>query len=1038
MIKKLLIGLGIALSIFVIAAIAIPYFFKDEIMAKVKTAINENVNAKVDFSDVDISLFRSFPKISLRISNLSVQGTNEFDGVNLIKSKYFDLNVDFWAVVAGKDMIPIRSIHLEEPDINIYVLQNEKANYDIAKPSTETVATTESSPMTLQLEKYSISNGKITYDDRAMGMFFQLIGCNHSGKGDLSADIFDLTTKTTADETNVSYGGVSYISKVKADASIAVNADMKNFKFTLKENTLKLNDFLAQAEGWVQMGEVDMNMDIKFRSPQSDFKALLSITPGSYTKDFAGVNAEGKFDFNGYVKGLFNEKQYPELQFNLNIDNAKFKYPSLPMGMSNINTRMTIFNPQGSDFDAMKVDVPSFSLNVGNGSLKGYFFLKTPVSDPDIDTKIDGSINLSELAQAFPIEDVKNLNGQIAANIVAKTKMSYVDNKQYERVNMAGGLRISNMNAEPKDMPKIKINDLAMNFTPNFVGVDNFNAQLGKSDIQANGKIDNILAYFSPKKTMKGNLTMRSTYFDATEWMTENANSATNTTTTTSGQTSTPTAKKPNDTAPPFDRFDFSLDAKIANLKYDTYNLLNTTAIGHFTPYSVSFQEMSTKIGNSDIKVSGKLDNVFNYLFDNQTLMGNVNIGSNYMDVNQFMTDTPAPSSAQTGAPATVPANIEPIRIPKNMDMTLNADMKRVIYTNMDMNNLTGKIIVRDGIAKLQDTKANTLGGQIAINGGYNSTVENPKFDFSYDIRGFDFQQAFNTFNTFATLAPIGKYMQGRFNSTLSLSGDLGKDMSPNFNTLSLDGFLQTIKAVLSGFKPLQVMGSQLSIGDLTPFEIKDTKNWVSVKNGAVQVSPFDINVKNIAMNIGGSHSLANEMNYVIKAKVPRKLLEKTAATAAANQGMNMISKEASKYGVNIKNGEFVNCQFTMTGSITDPKVAFKLLGTDGKSLEQSATDVATATVEKAKDSIRTRVEQELEKAKDKGKDVANKAADSLKNVANREVDKAVEKGKDVIKDKVGEKAGEVLGDEAGKKAKDAIDKGKNVIDGIFKKKKKE
>jgi hypothetical protein len=179
-------------------------------------------------------------------------------------------------------------------------------------------------------------------------------------------------------------------------------------------------------------------------------------------------------------------------------------------------------------------------------------------------------------------------------------------------------------------------------------------------------------------------------------------------------------------------------------------------------------------------------------------------------------------------------------------------------------------------------------------------------------------------------------------------------------------------------------------------------------------------------------------MNYIIKAKVPRKLLEKNAASSAANQGFNLITKEASKYGINVKNGEFVNCQFTLTGNMLSPKVAFKLLGTDGQSLEQTATDVATATIEKAKDSVRTRVEQELEKAKDKGKEIANKAADSLKNVATREADKAIEKGKDVIKDKVGEKATEVLGEEAGKKAKDAINKGKDALDGLFKKKKKE
>ncbi|MFZ4544485.1 MAG: membrane assembly protein AsmA, partial [Saprospiraceae bacterium] len=137
MIKKIAISISAIVVILLITAFSVPYFFKDKILTKVKTGINENIEATVDFSDVDISLFRSFPKINLRINDLSVIGKNDFDGVQLLKSRYFDLNLDFWAVVSGKDVIPIRSIHLEAPEINIYVLQDGKANYDITKPETE-------------------------------------------------------------------------------------------------------------------------------------------------------------------------------------------------------------------------------------------------------------------------------------------------------------------------------------------------------------------------------------------------------------------------------------------------------------------------------------------------------------------------------------------------------------------------------------------------------------------------------------------------------------------------------------------------------------------------------------------------------------------------------------------------------------------------------------------------------------------------------------------------------------------------------------
>ena len=64
------------------------------------------------------------------------------------------------------------------------------------------------------------------------------------------------------------------------------------------------------------------------------------------------------------------------------------------------------------------------------------------------------------------------------------------------------------------------------------------------------------------------------------------------------------------------------------------------------------------------------------------------------------------------------------------------------------------------------------------------------------DVKSMDFQQSFNTFNTFQKFAPIGQYLKGKFNTTLNLEGELGKDMSPNLNTLNLSGFLQT----LSGF----------------------------------------------------------------------------------------------------------------------------------------------------------------------------------------------------------------------------------------------
>src|SRR5690348_4046085 len=76
--KKAITIILIVIGILLIAAIVTPLIFKDEIIAKVKTEINKNVKAKVDFSDVDLSLLRHFPKLSVALEDLSVTGKGEF------------------------------------------------------------------------------------------------------------------------------------------------------------------------------------------------------------------------------------------------------------------------------------------------------------------------------------------------------------------------------------------------------------------------------------------------------------------------------------------------------------------------------------------------------------------------------------------------------------------------------------------------------------------------------------------------------------------------------------------------------------------------------------------------------------------------------------------------------------------------------------------------------------------------------------------------------------------------------------------------
>jgi hypothetical protein len=450
-------------------------------------------------------------------------------------------------------------------------------------------------------------------------------------------------------------------------------------------------------------------------------------------------------------------------------------------------------------------------------------------------------------------------------------------------------------------------------------------------------------------------------------------------------------------------------------------------------------------IGASDLRGSGKILNAWNYMFDNQTVSGVINLQSNYFDLNQFMTADPAPAASAAGgsvakAAGTAPAE-EIIPVPKNVDMTLNADFKKIKYTTYDLTNLNGQIVARDGVAQLNDCTANVAGGQIGLQGEYNTKdVSKPTFNMVMALQNMGFKEAYQTFATVKSFAPVMQLIDGKFNTSLAMSGILGKDMMPDLTTLTAAGFLETLNAVFNNFKPMNDISSKLGIDYLNKLELKNTKNWFEIRDGKVVVKPFNVQVRDVAMQIGGSHGLTQEMNYQIVTKTPRSALQKSAAGSAANSGLNFLSKEAGKYGVNIAQGEFINVRFDLTGTLFSPKVAMKILGSDGQSsIKEEAAATVQATVDKARDSLTNVANRELDKAKDQAKAAADKAADSLRAIADKKVKEATDKATKELGDKAGEAAGKKADEVMGDQGKKAVDDAKKKLEewDPFKKKKK-
>ena len=1006
--KRLLIGFLVFVVLIVGFLLLAPILFKDQIVANVKSAVNSTLNAQVDFADANVSFLRSFPKISLAVDDYSVVGIDTFAGLPLVTGNQARVDLGFWSVVVGDGNYNIDGVTLDAPDINLLVLTPELANYlivpETASGGAAGATDTSTSNALITLDHFAVNDGRLVYDDRTTETYLKLTGLQATGSGDFTASVFDLTTQAEADAFTLTQAGITYLNELTLDVDAVVNIDADALRYTFKDNQIKLNELALEFGGSIDLQDNDdIDFDLTYQAPANDFRQLWSIIPAAYTEGYERVQTGGTFTLNGAVKGSYNgdREVYPAFTVNSDISGGSVQYPGRPVGITGIDAALEVNSPS-SDLDQLVVNVPRFDFTLGGDPFAGRFRLSSPLSDPNVDARLKGTLDLGKWSSAIPLEGVSELAGRIVADITMdNVRQSAIDAGRYAEVNLAGDLLVSNLVYTAEGTPAVRIAQAKADFTPQFVDLQQFTATLGRSDVSASGKINNILAYFSPEQTMRGSVTMRSNFFDADEWMEEE----------TSAQASSPaelevaaasTSTGSAEQTEVFDRFDFDVDAEIQELAYGAFRPKDLRVIGNIKPNRLDISTAAATLEQSSFNLSGIINNLFDYTFGEGVLTGDLSVRSGFFNVADFMDEErTAAAATPTAQTTTAPAHTAvaaPIPVPRNINLKVDMVADRVQYTDITMNDVRGLMRVRDGAVVIEDGRANLLGGAMGFTGAYDTAEGGePGFHFSYDMENLDFSQAFGALNTFAILAPVGKFISGKFSSQLVMDGKLGNDLFPDLSSIDAKGILRTAEARIASFKPLQVIGNALNVNELkNSTTLKNIIAAFQVNDGKVTVEPFAFRLAGIPMQLGGTHGLDTDMDYRIRAGVPRSLIQGNIVTGTALSALDKLAGQAGKLGLNITPGDTLNLNIKLTGTLSNPRAGFDLLGTEGGSGDQTlAGSVADAVKDRVQEELNTRKEQvrnELEARVDSARSLAGNQAkvveDSLRSAAARQADR--------------------------------------------------
>ncbi len=983
--KALYIFAGV-LALLLLTMLVVPIIFKDDIRKAVDQELDQAVNAKIYYNPdkFGLSFFKQFPNLTLSLGEFGVAGVGAFEGDTLIDVRSFDLTINLASLFG--DQITIRSITLDKPSIELLVLADGKANWDIAKPDSTATEDTSSAPssFSLKVQRWEIKDARIVYSDLQGDMLAQIENLNHTGSGDLSATVYDLKTYTLIKGFTYEMADTRYLNRAELEADLTMNIDMDKSAYTFKDNQVRLNDFKMGFEGSFAMpADGSMQMDLKFAAKETAFKNILSLVPGVFMEGFEKIKTSGSLAFDGWAKGTYKDStQMPGFLLNLKVTDGMFQYPDLPAPVSNIQIDLSTGTENG-DLQKLTLDLRKGHLELGSNPID--MSLSTEGLMPvTVNGKVNAKVNLAEALKVFPVEGL-SMKGNL--DLVAEAHGTYSETSMPA---LTAAINLSNGYVKSADFPA-PLEDLRMvakagNPTGQNADfratVEDFGMKLEGEEIKARLTFENLDDY-TWDLMLKGAADLeKMTKIFPLEGMSLKGRVLADI--QTSGKMSDLDAGK-------YEKLPTSGTMSATGFEFLSADLPQgfgiTKASMVFNPKEISLTDFQGRVGKSDLTLSGSMSNYMGFaLRENEVLKGNLNFYSRKFDVNEWMVEDSSASS--TAAEDTMPMTV--VEIPKTIDFVLQAKIDQVVYSNMDISNLTGKIIVKDGTLRLENNRCNALGGTLAMNGLYDTrNMAKPNYDFDLKMDQVAIAKVYESFSTVKALAPIAKGMQGNITTDFKIKGDLDSHMMPVMSTLSGGGLLNVKQAAIKDVKLLNNLADVTKMNNLREVSLADVLMMAEIRDGRVHLKPFDLKAGTTTARISGSSGLDQTLDFDI--------LLPGVATGAAGQAVNTAL--SGFLGGQKLVSDKVDITLKAIGPFSNPKVTIANIKPVGGA---GANQVVNDQINKAKAEAEARIRQEQERLKREAEDKVRQEQERLKREAEERLRKEAENAKKKLKDKFG------------------------------------
>ncbi len=392
---------GISIGSILLLLFLLPIVFPGTIGDKIKSWTNKSIDGELNFSKVRLSFFTHFPSFTLSLYDFSLKGSAPFKNDTLVSADKISFGINLKSLLFDKK-INIDKIFLSDAYMHVKVNEKGEANYNVyISDKKQQQAVTDSTNTTLKLEKISIENSHLIYDDRSVDVLLDAKGFNYNGNGNLSEAIFDLYSRADIDSLDFYFAKEPYLLNKKVNADLITKVNTNSLSILFQQNKLLINKLPVQFNGKLDFLKNGYDIDFTVVSTNSKLDDFVTALPPQYITWQKSTSIKGTTDLLVKLKGKYiaAENSMPDLNFNMTIRDGFVKHENAPFPATNLylnlQTRMPSINP-----DSLEVKVDSVFFNV-NKDFIGAVIKTKGIKNPFITINANAAIDLEQMDRAL-------------------------------------------------------------------------------------------------------------------------------------------------------------------------------------------------------------------------------------------------------------------------------------------------------------------------------------------------------------------------------------------------------------------------------------------------------------------------------------------------------------------------------------------------------------------------------------------------------------------------------------------------------------